>query len=101
MIPSGFEATACSTIRAISAKSPVGGLRYSTFASTASPASLIAFLMVFHQESASSAWLTNTKRSPAACAIVGAIIAPAVTTPANNSELVVFIIFFISYSSVK
>jgi hypothetical protein len=60
MMPSGPEAAACSMIRAMSARSPVGGLRYSTSTPICSPASARPFLIVFHQLSLSGAWLTST-----------------------------------------
>src|SRR5579883_526091 len=68
MIPVGFEAVACSMMRAMSAMSPVDGLRYSTLTPRSCSAFFSAFLIVFHHESESGAWLTKTKRSPAACA---------------------------------
>src|SRR5579885_441391 len=68
MMPEGLEAAACSMIRAMSARSPVDGLRYSTVTPRSCSAFFSAFLMVFHQESESGPWLTNTNRSPAACA---------------------------------
>src|SRR5208282_3212744 len=68
MMPVGLDAEACSMMRAMSAMSPVDGLRYSTLTLRSCSAFFSAFLMVFHHESESGAWLTNTKRSPAACA---------------------------------
>src|SRR3978361_931728 len=53
--------------RDMSARSPLGGLRESTVTSKSSPACLTAFLMVFHHESESGAWLISTYR-PAAFA---------------------------------
>ena len=76
MMPFGPEAAACSMIRAMSPKSPVGGLRYSTSTSICSPASAMPFLMVFHQLSLSGAWLTSTYLRlspwPSATAVSGA-----------------------------
>ena len=66
MMPSGLDAAAYSMMRAMSARSPVGGLRYSTVTSICSPAKAMAFLIVFHQLSESGACETNTKRSPSA-----------------------------------
>src|SRR5579871_4777815 len=80
MMPVGLEAVACSMIRAISAMSPVDGLRYSTFTPRSCSAFFRAFLIVFHHESESGAWLTKTKRSLAACAEV---IAPAASGRLN------------------
>ncbi len=68
MIPVGLEADACSMMRAMSATSPFGGFRYSTFTPRSCSAFLSAFLIVFHHESESGAWLTKTNRSPSACA---------------------------------
>ena len=69
-IPLGLDAVACSMMRAISAMSPVGGLRYWTVTPRSCSASLRAFLMTFHQVSESGEWLTKTKRSPAAWAVI-------------------------------
>src|SRR5579872_3627834 len=68
MMPVGLEAVACSMMRAMSAMSPVDGLRYSTLTPRSCSAFFSAFLIVFHHESESGAWLTKTNRSPAACA---------------------------------
>ena len=86
MMPSGLDAADCSMMRAMSAMSPVGGLRYSTLAPTCSPASARPFLMVFHQESESGAWLTRMNRSPSALAPTDTPnTEPAVIAHASNT----------------
>ena len=83
-MPSGLLAAACSIRRAMSAMSPVGGLRYSTSAPTCLPARAMPFLMVFHHESLSGAWLTRIYFSPSANA--GAAVNGATATAAASAS---------------
>src|SRR5690606_3690296 len=79
-------------MRAMSARSPVGGLRYSTSTSICSLATVSTLLMVFHHVSESGAWLTKTNRSPSADAPV---IAPSDAPMANAAAATDFRIAFI------
>src|SRR5579871_4011485 len=84
MMPVGLEAVACSMMRAMSARSPDEGLRYSTFTPRSCSAFFSAFLIVFHHESESGAWLTKTKRSPSACAAPAAAATGRAKTAARS-----------------